>query len=92
VKIKEDETLAARNILTGQVAKEKGFALAGFSEDCYVLAPFCIRQVRPRSLHLAVYHPGSQVEMRARFVIASVRNKQTVPAARHKIFDPVNHW
>jgi hypothetical protein len=31
VKIKEDETLAASNILTGQVAKEIGFALAGLA-------------------------------------------------------------
>src|ERR1022692_5000552 len=31
VKIKEDETLAALNILTRQVAKEKGFALAGLA-------------------------------------------------------------
>jgi hypothetical protein len=31
VKIKEDETLATLNILAGQVAKEKGFALAGLA-------------------------------------------------------------
>src|ERR1035441_8999522 len=32
VEIEEDEALAALNILTGQVAKEKGFALAGLAQ------------------------------------------------------------
>src|ERR1035438_10366712 len=31
MKIKEDETLAALNILTGQMAEEKGFTLAGLA-------------------------------------------------------------
>src|ERR1039457_3109603 len=87
VKIEEDETLAALNILTGQVAKEEGFALAGLAQDCQMFGALGLRQMGAASQDLAVDDLEAEIQPGALLGGRFVGSRKPVPDGGNQFFN-----